>query len=181
MLRKVNILYLLLPFVIIGLIRIYSQFNTGNASFYGFAENKETQINQDHPVIITKIYAGAGQFVKSGTLLMEVTRVALDFKMSDLNYGIADLQLREQLSRSNIESDLKRLQAERAEKTGAIQAKIDQMASERTFNTALFDGLKSVPHPDSLQIKPQQYVYSFHAIRFTGVPNAVQQLFRAAT
>ena len=150
MLRKFNILYLLLPLIVFGLYRIYAQFNTGNANFYGFAENKETQINLDHPVIVSKIYTGEGQFVKSGTLLMEVTRVALDFKMSDLNYGISELQLREQLDRTNIESDLKRLRAERADKVGSIRARIDQLESERTFNEALFDGLKSIPATDSL-------------------------------
>ena len=147
--RRINILYLSIPVLIYGLFLIYRQLNRSTAVFYGVAENQETQINLEHAVTVNRIYATQGQFVQKGALLMEVTRTALDFKMSDLSHNIAELEARDQLRVADIRAGLDRLRAQRAEKTGAIEARIRQMESEQLLNKSLLRELRSVPPPDS--------------------------------
>lgn len=163
--RRINILYPVIPLVIWALFAIYGYLNRGNASFYGVAENQETQINLDHALTVNRIYVTPGQFVQKGTLLMEVTRTALDFKMSELTHSIGELQARDQLRMTEIRGDLERLRAERAEKTGAIQARIRLLESEQTLNQSLFREIRSVPVPDSLRQASGPYTAKLQALR----------------
>lgn len=164
--RRINLLYWSIPLLICGLFAFYRYLNRSAASFYGVAENQETQINQEHAVTINRIYATPGQFVRKGALLMEVTRTALDFKMSDLSHNIAELEARDQLRNADIRSDLERLHAQRAEKTGALDARIRQLESERLLNQSLLRELRSVPVPDSLaNASASPYAAKIQALR----------------
>jgi multidrug resistance efflux pump len=113
------------------------------------AENEETQINLEHACSINQIYVSQGQFVSKGTLLLDVTRTALDFKMSELSHDINELLARDRLNIDEIKGDLERLRAQRAEKMGAIQARINILQSEQTLNRSLFLDLQSVSAPDT--------------------------------
>ncbi|MCC6460886.1 MAG: efflux RND transporter periplasmic adaptor subunit [Saprospiraceae bacterium] len=148
--RRFNILYLAIPLVIWALFSIYRHLNRGTASFYGVAENQETQINLDNDVTVNRIFVTPGQFVRKGTLLLEVTRSALDVKMSDLNFNISELQARDQLRLAGIRSDLDRLRAERAEKIGEIQSQIRLLESEQGLNRSLVREIKSIRMSDTL-------------------------------
>lgn len=147
--RRFNLLYFIIPLAVWGLFAIFRYLNRSTASFYGVAENRETQINLDYPVTVNRIHVSQGQFVSKGTLLLEVTRNDLDFKLSDLVHGIAELQAQDRLNITEIRGDLERLRAERAEKTGEIQAEIRVLESERLLNRSLFRDLQSLPGADS--------------------------------
>lgn len=163
--RRINLLYLVIPLTVWALFAIYGYLNRSTASFYGVAENQETQINLDYPVTINRIYVTQGRFVSKGTLLMEVTRTAFDFKMSDLSHSISELQARDQINVAEIRGELERLRAERAEKTGEIQAEIRLLESERTLNRNLFRDLKSLPVPDTLTDSASPYAAKLQTLR----------------
>ncbi len=163
--RRINILYLSLPLVIWALIAIFQYLNRGTASFYGVAENQETQINLDHAVIVNRIPVTPGQFVTKGTLLLELTRTDLDFKFSELSHDIAELQARDRLRIAEIQGDLDHLQAQRAEKQGAIQARIRTLEAEQTLNQTLVRELKSIPLPDSADSRTSPYAARLQALR----------------
>lgn len=154
--RRINILYLVIPLIAYALFAIYRYLNRGNASFYGVAENQETQLNLEHGVTVNRVYAAAGQFVPKGALLLEVTRTALDFKMSDLSHSIAEIEVRDQLRIADIRGELERLRAQRAEKVSAIQARIRLLESEQVLNQSLLRELKSLPVSDTVAIPGPQ-------------------------
>ena len=163
--RRINLLYLVIPLVVWALFAIYRYLNRSTASFYGVAENQETQINLDYPVTVNRIFVSQGQFVPKGTLLMEVTRTELAFKMSDLTHNITELQARDRLDVAEIRGELGRLKAERAEKTGEIQAEIRLLESERTLNRSLFRDLQSLPATDTPTDTASPYAAKLQALR----------------
>lgn len=147
--RRINLLYLSIPVMLYILLVIYYSLNRSTASFFGVAENQETQINLEHACAVNKIHVTQGQFVSKGTLLLEVSRSALEFKMSELSYDISELLARDRLNIDRIEGDLARLRAQRAEKLGTIQARIRLIESEQALNRALFLDLQNLPTSDS--------------------------------
>lgn len=163
--RRFNLLYLAIPLAAWALFAIYRYLNRSTASFYGVAENQETQINLDYPVTVNRIHVTTGQFVKKGALLMEVTRAELDFKLSELNLSIAELQAQDRLNIAEIRGELQRLRAERAEKTGEIQAEIRLLESERALNRGLFRDLKSVALPDAPAGESSAFDTKINALR----------------
>src|SRR5690242_17710141 len=143
--RRFNILYLSIPIVLYGLMLIYRGVNRSTASFFGVAENQETEINLEHDATVGNIYVTQGQFVTKGTLLLEVRRSMLDYKMSELQHNISSMLVKDQLNTIEIQGRLDRLKAERAEKVGVIQARIRLLESEEALNRELFHDLKSIP------------------------------------
>lgn len=163
--RRFNVLYVVIPLAIWGLFAIFRYLNRSTASFYGVAENRETQINLDYPVTVNRIHVTQGQFVVKGTLLLEVTRNDLDFKLSELTHSIAELQAQDRLNITEIRGELGRLRAERAEKTGEILSEIRVLESERSLNRSLFRDLKSLPPPDSATNDGSPYTARINALR----------------
>ena len=147
--RRINILYLAIPLLLYGMMLVYRSVNRSSASFYGVAENQETEINLEHDATINAIYVTQGQFVTKGTLMLDVTRSLLNYKMSELQHNIASLQVKDQLNTIEIQGRLDRLRAERAEVIGNIQAQIRLLESEEELNRKLFQDLKSIPSDSS--------------------------------
>jgi multidrug resistance efflux pump len=147
--RRINILYLAIPVVCWGLWVMFQNLNRGAAAFFGFAENNETSINLDHDLIVNRIFVKPGSFVKKGALLMEVTRTALDFKMTELNFSIAELESRDQWRAAEIKAKIEQLRAERSEKTGAIASEIRLLEAEYGLNQQVLRNLKSVEFGDT--------------------------------
>ena len=165
MLRRINLLYLSIPLVCWGLWSLFMHLNRGTASFYGFAENKETSINLDHDLAVYKIMVKPGQFVPKGAVLMEVTRIALDFKMSELAYSIEELKSKDTWRTTEIKAQIEKLRAESAEKTGNIQSEIRLLESEQELNRRLVQGLKSITVADSSMDARSPYNAKLNALR----------------
>ncbi|MEP6794811.1 MAG: hypothetical protein ABJB16_10830 [Saprospiraceae bacterium] len=147
--RRFNLLFLIIPIVLLALFFIYKSLNQNSANFFGVAENQETQINLEHEATVQKINVSEGEFVTKGTLLMQVNWSALDFKLSALNHDVSELTARDRLSQTEIKSNLNRYTALRAEKAEDIQARIRLMESENLLNQQLFADLKSLSSTES--------------------------------
>lgn len=142
--KHINILYILAILVLVVLFKLGSEYNATSVLFFGFAENKETEINLDHPVEVNKIYVTPGQKVKAGTLLAEVTHADLDFKLNDVTHEIAELQVKDQLFRNDIKAEIRALEAKKMTKEADIQAEIRQLESKLALNKSLIKDLKSI-------------------------------------
>ncbi|MEO6130492.1 MAG: hypothetical protein ABIQ02_01500 [Saprospiraceae bacterium] len=143
--RRFNLLFIIIPLVFLTLTFIYKSLNRNSASFFGVAENQETEINLEHEATINTIKVSEGQSVTKGTLLMEVTWSELEFKMSALNHEITELSSRDRISQAEIKGNLERYKAMRLDKMDEIQGRIRLMESENLMNQQLFAGLKSLP------------------------------------
>jgi multidrug resistance efflux pump len=147
---SINILYwLIFPVLLFGIYKVVQNVSQHSATFYGFAENNETQINLENAVAVNRIAVRPGQFVRKGDLLLEVTRTSLDLKLSDVAHNISELQVRDEIRIAELKSNISRLQAERAEKVNDIQSRIRALEAEQTLNEALVKDLKSVKLPES--------------------------------
>ena len=155
--RRINLLFVSIPLLLFFMIVVTKNLNRSTSNFFGVAENQETQINLEHACSIDSIYVHEGQFVSKGALLLEVTRSALDFKMSELTHDISELLARDRLNIDDIKGDLDRIRAQRAEKIGSIQARIKILESEQTLNQSLFLDLQSVPSTVSPTVESTPY------------------------
>jgi len=150
--RKINLLYIAIPFVGWGLWSIFSQVSHSAHAFYGFAENKETSINLDHDLLVHRIYVKPGQFVKKGTLLLEVSRTELDYRINELSNNIVELQSKDQWRVADLRGQIERLRAEKAEKAASYLSQIQVAEAELALQRSLLQNLKSVELPDSLSL-----------------------------
>lgn len=142
--KHINILYILAIVVFILLYKLNSEYNTATVLFFGFAENKETEINLDHPVEVNKIYVTPGQKVKAGELLAEVTHSDLDFKLNDVSHEITELQVKDQLFRNDLKAEIRELEAKKLSKESEIYAEIQQLENKLALNKSLIKDLKSI-------------------------------------
>jgi multidrug resistance efflux pump len=144
MLRRINLLYVALPLMGWGLWTIFKNISRTTATFYGFAENKETSINLDQDLLVHKIHVKSGQFVAKGTLLLEVSRVDLGFKMNELTGDLAQIEASEAWRVADLRTRMDEVRALKAEKIGNLQASIRVAEAEMALQQRLVRDLKTV-------------------------------------
>lgn len=148
--KKINILYwFVLPVTLYVIYKLFLNFSHETATFLGFAENKEMQINLDHPLLVNRIAVAPGQAVHKGDLLLEVTHVELDVKLSDVTHNISELEARKHITRAETQSNINRLKAQRIGKISDIQSRLHAIEAEINLNELLVKDLKSVNLSDS--------------------------------
>lgn len=125
--------------------------------FFGFAENKEMEIRSEHAVSVEKIYVIAGNRVKKGEVLLEVTRSGLELTQSDLNHEVAKLQSQYRIWESDIKASIGSLEAQKIARQNEIQTQIEQLESEMSINQSLVKGLESItPAKDQTGSSPYE-------------------------
>jgi len=142
--KRINILYILVIIVIFLLLRLNRHFGKQTLVFFGFAENKEMEINLDHSITVNEIFVNPGQKVNKGMSLASVSRSSLDLKSSTLNLEIAALDAKQAIRSADLESDINKLRAQKASKESEIYSEIEQIEAEIKFNESLLKDLKSV-------------------------------------
>ena len=113
-------------------------------TFYGFAENKETQINMENPVEVTRIHVTTGQKVKKGAVLLDVSSSILPVKINDAVYSIEELKTRYDMWKLDLEGRISEKTILLDERTSEIQAQIDQQFAQLEKNKKLASNLKSI-------------------------------------
>ncbi len=122
--------------------------------FYGFAENKETEINLDFPVEVNDVLVTAGQKVKEGQLLIEATQSNLGRKLNTLDQKISALEAKNKIRIEDTNAEIKRLNAQIAAKENEILSKIKQLQVQRNINRSLAKDLESIDVPNNKTIDP---------------------------
>lgn len=137
-----------------ALWQLHQQHGKKTVLFYGFAETKETEINLDHPVEVTRLFVTPGQRVAKGTLLAEVTHSNFGLKLNDITHRMDELKAEEQIWATNNRSEIQRLQAQKIAKENEINARIRQLEVERDVNQALMKDLKTIDVSTEKTIDP---------------------------
>jgi len=110
MLKRINLLYIML----IPLCYFLWQMNLGLSQtspfFYGFAENKETELSHYEPVTVEKIHVTPGQEVVKGQLLLEVKHSNIDFKIGAAGNDIKRLNIISQQEKIILKSKINELE-----------------------------------------------------------------------
>lgn len=116
-------------------------------AFYGFAENKETEINKHHPVLINAIHITTGQMVSKGDLLMEVNQTNINQEIEKVDFDISSIKVQKDELRVSLTNSILELKAERRERVEKIKSDIQELLAQIEMNKSLLKDLKSVKLP----------------------------------
>jgi len=142
--KRFNLIYVL-AFIVFLILAASLTFKPGNTvTFYGFAQNKETEISLDHSIEIVNIHATTGEKVKKGTILLDVVSSSLPVKINTKLFNIEELKTKHQLWKTDLDWKISQYQIERKEKIGKIQAQIDQLIAKIELNKQLTSSIKSI-------------------------------------
>lgn len=148
--RKFNYIYLLLIPLAYLLYQLTINIGGETAFFYGFAENKETELSHSEDILIKEIKIKPGQLVEEGEVLMIVGRAEIAFqkeiKSSDLQQIAADKNIESQ----KISIELRQIDAEEEAKMKHLDAEIKILKSKIASKLSIFDDLK---HVDEIQLE----------------------------
>jgi len=151
-LKKFNLIYIVALLVGLVLIVSISFQNNTSVTFYGFAENQETQINMGRPVEVDKIHVTIGQKVKKGDALLDVFSSMLPVQINDAEYSIEELKTEYAMWKSEIDGQILESTLMLDEKTSDIQAEIDEYKAALQLNKKLASNLQSF-EIDTLQVR----------------------------
>lgn len=150
--KRINLLYIAIIPLFYVLFKMNANLGKASAFFYGFAENKETELSHDKDVLVHKILVTPGQTVVKGQLLMEVKQAAIDLKIGTANLDIERLNLEAQQRRQNLLDQIQQLQARRVTKVATLEAEIQNLQATIDYNQSLLKDLKTI---DSEEVDTQ--------------------------
>ena len=151
------------------------------ASFYGFAENKETEINFNYPVVVGDIKVRPGEFVKEATPLMDLYRIKAKEVLADESFKIADLKAKETIWRTELENELKQLGLKQKIEVDKITTAVQKLKDQKDFDLSLYKDLKTVQTtekkyaPLSAKILALERELSLVASSYASQANAIEK------
>jgi multidrug resistance efflux pump len=120
------------------------QYQKQTVVFYGFAENKETEINLEHAIRVDQIFIETGQKVNKGEPLIEVSHNKLPLKLNDLVYDKEEARVKRMLWEDEIKGSIDKLMSKKALKQSEINASIEKIKAKVEHNRSLVKGLENV-------------------------------------
>lgn len=142
--KRINIFYLSLVLVGVLIWRLHSSLGQEIVSFYGFAENKETEINFNYPVVIRKIHVSPGERVEKGAPLLDIYRIKSKETLSDQPFRIAELRAKAENWSEDKRGAIKLVEIQKEKKVAEVNASIQKVQDEKQLHAKLYDGLKNV-------------------------------------
>ncbi len=142
--KRINLLYIAVIPLFYLLFKMNINLGKASAFFYGFAENKETELSHDKDVLIHKILVTPGQTVVKGQLLMEVKQSAIDLKIDNAGFDIERIGIEAQQRKQNILDQIQQLKSRRLTKVSIIEAEIKNLEATIRYNQSLLEDLKTL-------------------------------------
>jgi len=142
--RYFNIFYLFVILAGLFLWRMNSSMHQTVVTFYGFAENKETEINFNYAVAVDQIHVSPGQMVEKNEPLLAMHRIKSKETLVDQPFRIQELTAKEQSWKIEKEGDIKLIRTKKRLKLEQVAAEIKRLQEEKKIQASLFDNLKSV-------------------------------------
>lgn len=154
--KKLNSIYISAFFLAVLLIVLSYKMQSKTASFYGFAENKETEINHIDDVLVYKIHVENGQEVKKGDLLIEVQNAILPTKIDGLKLEKEVLQQNVIQRKNEIRNKIATIEMDRDLKLKDIDGKIKTLEDEISIKESLYKGLKTITNDSESSLNPDK-------------------------
>ena len=142
--KRFNLLYIFVALIVVLLWNMNLQYKKQTVVFYGFAENKETEINLEHAIRVDQIFVTTGQKVSQGQPLIEVSHNKLPLKLNDLVYEEEEARVKRMLWEDEIRGSIDKLMTKKAVKQSEINASIKKIKAKITYNRSLVKGLENV-------------------------------------
>ncbi len=142
--KKLNILYLTIVPIAFILYQMTAKLGQDAALFYGFAENKETELSHYKAVLIENIKVTPGEYVEKGQLLMTVEQANLDYKIDNASLEMEKLTAEAQKEQQELLAEIAQLRAERSAKQANINAEIQRLEAQIAQQKIILSGIKSL-------------------------------------
>jgi len=143
-----NPIYIVAIVTAFFLWKFSQSFTQDSVLFYGFAENKETEINLDHAVQVDKILVTPGEFVKKGQLLIEVSQTDFVYDIDKERNNIDELKIEESLWQTEIDGKISILNTKHQTELTEIQDEIKEILAEKKYQESLFIDLETIKPKD---------------------------------
>ena len=142
--KRFNLLYVFVILIVVLLWNMNLQYKKQTVVFYGFAENKETEINLEHAVRVDQIFITTGQKVNEGEPLIEVSHNKLPLKLNDLVFEEEEARVKRMVWEDDIKGSIDKLMAKKAVKESEINASIEKIKAKVAHNRSLVKGLENL-------------------------------------
>ncbi len=142
--RQFKFIYLLLIPLVYGLYVLTQNTGGESAYFYGFAENKETELSHTEDVLIKEILVTPGQTVKEGDVIMLVERNDIELQKITGQLDIDKIQVEQAIERENILQELQLLETSFSTSQAKYDDEIRQLQEKIKSKQSVFKGLKHV-------------------------------------
>lgn len=143
--KRINLYYLAIVAIALLLWNLNGTMQSEVVAFYGFAENKETEINFNYPVVIGDIKVRPGEFVKEGTPLIDLYRMKAKETLEEEPFKIAELRAKESIWRTEKDHELQTLANKKNLAVVKLNTDIQKLKAQVSFNESLYKDLKSIP------------------------------------
>jgi multidrug resistance efflux pump len=141
---KFNTFYFIVFAVGLALYFMTTVFDQQVNSFYGVAQNKETEVNKNFDLYVNHIYVLPGELVTKGQKLLDISRIREEEKLMDQDFEIDRLRAEERAWTQSQNSRIRDLENQKRIELGQLDAKIAELNTELEQRKSLFDGLSSV-------------------------------------
>lgn len=142
--RYLNIFYIFVLLIGLVLWRINVSMNKEVVAFYGFAENKETEINFNYSVAVGKIHVSPGQRVSAGAPLLDMYRIKAKETLADQPFRISELRAKALSWKTEKEGEMRLIESQKQIKLTGINADIQKIKEAQKFQADLYKDLKSI-------------------------------------
>jgi len=146
--NRLNLFYVFTILLGCGIFVLLRPMSREEISFFGFAENLETEINYNYSVVINKILVKPGQAVSQGDTLLYLTKINRKTTLADQEYKISTLKAEQELWNTKKENELKQLRSTYTKRQEDLNVAIADLESELTYKRQIVRGL-NITTPDT--------------------------------
>ncbi len=156
--KFINIFYIAVIIVAAGLYTIQKIHLENIISFYGYAENKETEINFNYPIQVKKIYVSPGQSVKKDAKLIDVIRIDSKESLPDQAFHIDVINAEKEIWITKVEGQIELIKDQMESELSTINKQKEKLITENQFGINLYKDLESIKRSDQSSIKITQQI-----------------------
>jgi len=142
--KRYNFIYIVGFFMLCLLGYMTLSIQSESAFFYGFAENKQTEISHNRNVLVSKIHVKNGQEIIKGDLLLEVVDEEIDLKIDELEIEKSTVDVNNESKVQEIKNRISQIKTSRNSEIAEIKSDIIELEKEIAHNKSLYEGLKTI-------------------------------------
>ena len=136
--------YIIAILIGIGLFYYDQEVTQAPTEIFGFAENRDTEVNFNYPVTVKSILVKEGQATNKGEVLFRLQRVQPKEQYADENDRIAELRAEAIAWKEEKKGDLEVLKSKYYLDKKEIEAQIGELEKEISAKNILYSQLKSL-------------------------------------
>ena len=172
--KIINVFALSILLVALALYFLQNYHQKNIISFYGYAENKETEINFNYPVQVRKIHVSPGQLIKKNMDLLDVSRIESKHLVQDQPFKIEKIVAEKKIWRSKLEGQIKLLEDQKQKELDEINRRKEKIKTDKLINNSLYDELETIVKPEHVDTKTKTVLTGLN-LEYENVVNIYEQ------